>query len=239
MASRLPGRDLICRSAPSYSSRPTQGVRDQSCPDRHRLQHPSGDNEPVFGRSRVPQALDASIAAVVFTATDADMHGFKVSDGPCIPLAPGAVPLCEPILQDVGETPPMTTALYAALTGRPPKSALMTVARSGRGTLSRCADDFAAAMAEASRTAVRLANEDEARGDEELTTFTAFHKRLDAAWLRVGPWPEEVVSVWPRLVRLGIARIAEESGTPVYVWHGPSATRFRIVSGHGPYPGTP
>ncbi len=146
--------------------------------------------------------------------------------------------MCEPIFQDVGETPPMTAALYTALTDRPPKSALIGVARSGRGTLSRCADDFAAAMAEASRTALRLASEDEAHGDEELATFTAFYQGLATAWLSVGPWPAAVVSVWPRLVRLGIARIAEENGTPVYVWHGPSATRVRVVTGHGPYPGT-
>jgi hypothetical protein len=91
-------------------------------------------------------------------------------------------------------------------------------------------------MVEANRRLLRLADEDEARGDDGLTTFAAHRLELSTAWMKAGAWPREVVSTENRLVRLGWARIAQERGLPLYIWHGPSVPQFTVTSGIGPYP---
>jgi hypothetical protein len=181
--------------------------------------------------------LRRGIAAVVFVADDADLRRFAVVTGPCVPLPGQSESLCSALAQDGGETPELSASLFTALTGQGSRDALIVVERAGPSTLSMCSDRFVEAMAEASRRSLRLADEDEARGDDELTSFAADQDELSTAWMKAGAWPREVVSTRNRLVRLGWARIAQERGLPLYIWHGPSVPQFTIATGTGPYPG--
>lgn len=140
----------------------------------------------------------------------------------------GGQSLVSPLTQDGGETPSLTAALYTALTGRSASDALQLVDSIGKGRLSRCSDGFAEAMAACNEQSLRLAGEDDARGDGDLTSFVQHQDAVSAAWTRAGRWPREVVGLQNRLVRLGRAREATEKGQKVFVWHGPPVPQFRI-----------
>lgn len=183
-----------------------------------------------------PGQLRQDIAAVVLSGDDADLSRFSIRTGPCVPLTEGGKSLVSPLRQDGGETPALTAALYTALTGRPASEALLLIDRAGKGTLARCSDGFTEAMADCGVESLRLADEDEARGDEDLTSFVAHQDKVSAAWMRAGRWPRSVVGLQNRLVRLGIAREAVSKGWPVFVWHGPPVPQLTIVVGNGPYP---
>ena len=198
---------------------------------------PFGDDLGVRLFDRRPKKLDDSIAVVLFTFPERKLAAMDVALGPCVPLPGARGPLCSPLTQGVGETPQLTAALYQALTGRPADEALEMLVREGIGTLSRCTDPFVAAMADANETLLRLADEDEANGDQDLPRFVAQQDAYDAAWMACGRWPSSVVSTSNRLVRMGSARVARETGQTLYCWHGPSVPQFTVVSGHGPYPG--
>jgi hypothetical protein len=185
-----------------------------------------------------PRRLRRDITAVVFSGDDADLSRFRVATGPCVAQVEGAAPLVSPLTQDGGETPTLTAALYTALTGLPGSSALVPLDQAGPGLLSRCSEDFVEAMADSCDESLRMADEDEARGDERLTSFTQHQHAVSEAWLRAGQWPREVVGLQNRLVRLGTAREARETGKRVFVWHGPPVPQFVVVSGRGPYMGS-
>jgi hypothetical protein len=153
-----------------------------------------------------------------------------------MPLTEGGTPLVSPLLQHGGETPALTAALYTALTGRPASQALQLLDKVAEGRLSQCSDGFVEAMAACSEASLRLADEDEARGDDGFASFARHQEGVSAAWMRAGKWPREVVGLGNRLVRLGTAREAAANGRRVFVWHGPPVPQFVIVSGRGPYP---
>jgi hypothetical protein len=172
---------------------------------------------------------------VVFSCDESDLSRFSIEAGPCVPLVEGGRSLVTPLTQDGGETPSLTAALYSALTGRPPSEALHLVDRMGRGRLSRCSDGFVEAMAACCEESLRLADEDEARGDADLCSFTRHQEAVSRTWMREGRWPREAVGLKNRLVRLGTAREAAEKGQPLFVWHGPPVTQFVVTPGEGPY----
>jgi len=157
-------------------------------------------------------------------------------DRSLLPMSDGGKSLVSPLTQDDGETPALTAALHTALTGRRAREALLLIEQVGRGRLSRCSDAFVEAMAASAEESLRLANEDEARGDENLTSFSQHQDAVSAAWMRAGRWPRSVVGLQNRLVRLGTAQEAAAKARPVFVWHGPPAPQFVVVSGRGPYP---
>ena len=154
-----------------------------------------------------------------------------VERGPCVPARGRQHPLVSPHLQQYGEDPHQTAALFAALTGEPPESALALVDARAGGRLLRFSEEFVLAMAEANRLHLQLADEDEARGDQELTSFTAALRELDVAWMAEGDWPASQVSTWNKLTRLGSAREAQEKGHPLYAWYGPSVAEYAIATG--------
>jgi hypothetical protein len=172
---------------------------------------------------------------VVFACDESDLSKFSIESGPCVPLIEGGRSLVSPLLQDDGETPSLTAALYRALTGRPASEALHLVDRMGHGRLSLCAPLFVQAMATCSEELLRLADADEARGDADLTSFVTHQDTVSSAWMREGRWPREVVGLQNRLVRLGTAREALKKGEPLFVWHGPPVPQFVVVQGQGPY----
>lgn len=182
-----------------------------------------------------PRRLRGDITAVVFSCRESDLSRFSVESGPCVSTKPGCHPLVSPLLQDGGETPALTAAFYTALTGRPARHALVLVARAGQGRLSRCSDAFVLAMATACETGLRLADEDEARGDQDLTTFAQHQRAVSDAWMSAGRWPRSVVGLENRVLRWGRAREAIATGQAVYVWHGPPVAQFVIRAGTGPY----
>jgi hypothetical protein len=175
------------------------------------------------------------ITAVVFSCDVSDLSRFSIESGPCVPLSEGGRALVSPLTQDGGETPSLTAALYPALTGRPASQALHLADRIGEGRLSRCSDGFAEAMASCNEESLRLADADEARGDEDLTSFTRHQDSVSTAWMREGRWPREVVGLQNRLTRLARAREAVEKGLPLFVWHGPPVPQFILTQGKGPY----
>jgi hypothetical protein len=186
-----------------------------------------------------PRNLRTDITAVVFTADNHDLSRFAVATGPCVPLAEGQAPLLSPLAQDGGETPELTASLYVALTGRSGQEALELVEQVGDGMLSRFSPGFVQALSACQEESQRLGDEDEARGDHAaLTSFTEYSNALCSAWLRAGPWPREVVSLWNRLpARMGYAREATATGRTMFAWHGPPVPTVRVVSGTGPYSG--
>jgi hypothetical protein len=175
------------------------------------------------------------ITAVVFSCDESDLSGFSIEAGPCVPLKEGDRSLVSPLTQDGGETPSLTAALYPALTGRPASQALRLVNRVGRGRLSRCSDGFVEAMAACCEESLRLADEDEAKGDADLTSFTRHQETVSRTWMSEGRWPRDVVGLQNRLVRLGTAREAAEKGQPLFAWHGPPVPQFVVTQGEGPY----
>ena len=182
-----------------------------------------------------PRRLRRDITAVVFSCDESDLSRFTIESGPCVPLTEGGKSLVSPLTQDGGETPSLTAALYTALTGRSASNALQLVETVGKGRLSQCSDDFVEAMAACSVQSLQLADEDEARGDEDLTSFIRHLDAVGTAWMHAARWPREVVSLQNRLVRLATAREAAERGQKVFVWHGPSVPQFVITQGRGPY----
>lgn len=184
-----------------------------------------------------PRRLRDDITAVVFCCSLDDLAAMSVAKGPCVPLTDTARALASVLAQDGGETPALTAALYSALTGRSSATALKLVGREGKGQLSRCSSSFVGAMAAASRETLRLADEDEARGDhKDLPAFQRYQDALSDAWMKAGRWPREVIGLQNRLVRLARARDAEEKGLPLFVWHGPPVPQFVLAQGTGPYP---
>lgn len=179
--------------------------------------------------------LRNDITAVVFAGDDEDLSRFSIEKGPCVPLIEGGRSLVSPLTQDGGETPELTATLYTALTGRPKEEALILVGKSGSGRLSQCSRGFVGAMAAYIDESLRLADEDEARGRDDLPSFGQHQYALSAAWLRAGRWPRSVAGLQNRLVRLGRAREALAKGQKVWVWHGPPVPQFVVVSGQGPY----
>ncbi|WP_182376105.1 hypothetical protein [Nocardioides sp. WS12] len=183
--------------------------------------------------------LRRDIAAVVFSCDEGDLSRFLVETGPCVALHEGGRPLASPLTQHGGETPELTAALHVALTGGRPKNSLLLLDQVGGGRLSQLSGAFVEAMAASSEESLRLADEDEARGEDSLPSFMEHQRRVSEAWLRAGRWPREVVGLQNRLVRLGTARTALAEGQRVLVWHGPPAPQFVVTSGRGPYPPTP
>jgi len=179
--------------------------------------------------------LRRDITAVVFSCEESELSRFSIKTGPCVPLVEGGRSLVSALTQDGGETPALTAALYTALTGGSASEALLLIDRVGKGRLSRCSDGFVDAIAAASEESHRLADEDEARGDDDLTTFVRHQAALSDAWMSAGRWPRSVVGLQNRLIRLGTAREARANGWPVFAWHGPPVPQFVVISGHGPY----
>jgi hypothetical protein len=179
--------------------------------------------------------LRPDIAAIIFSCDESDLARFSIATGPCVPLMEGGKSLLSPLTQHGGETPALTACLYTALTGHPADGALLPVDKLGKGRLSLCSDDFVNAMAASCEESLRLAGADEARGDEDLPSFSQHQEAVGAAWMRVGHWPREVVSLTNRLVRLGTAREAMAAGHHLFAWHGPSVPQFVVTSGQGPY----
>lgn len=182
-----------------------------------------------------PRKLRDDITAVVFSCDESDLSRFSVESGPCIPLVEGGQAPVSPLTQDGGETPPLTAVLFTALTGRSASEALTLVSRVRKGRLSRCSNTFVAAMASCSQESLQLAAEDEARGDEDLTSFTRHLDAVSNAWMKAGRWPRSVVGLQNRLVRLATAREARAAGKPVFVWHGPPVPQFVVTPRHDPY----
>lgn len=178
------------------------------------------------------QVLDRDSTVVVFTVPAQRLREMDVAAGPCVALRGSGEVLCSPLSQDRGETPRQTAALYTVLTGRPADGVLIEVARSGAGVLYRCSAEFVEAMASANELGVRLADQDEAAGDDELAGFAAKWADYDRAWLAVGDWPAEVVSTRNRLTRLGWARVARDKSQPLYCWFGPAVPQL-VVRAYG------
>lgn len=177
------------------------------------------------------------MAVVVFTVPQKRLREMDVATGPCVPTGGRKRPLAGVLRQDGGEDPEQTAALYTALTGRPGDGALVLLRQEARGRLFQCSDDFVNAMADANEELIRLSEEDDRRGDEELTSFVERQQAIDRAWLEVGDWPSSVVGTSNRLGRMGWARTARDKGQPLYVWHGPRVQEYTVVAGRGPYPG--
>jgi hypothetical protein len=182
-----------------------------------------------------PRRLRRDITAVVFSCDESGLSRFSVESGPCVALTEGGKSLVSPLAQHGGETPSLTAALYSVLTDRPASEALRLVDRIGKGRLSECSAGFVDAMAACSEESLRLADEDDARGDRDLTSFIGHLDAVSTAWMRAGRWPREVVSLQNRLVRMATAREAAEKGKKVFVWHGTPVPQFVIASGSGPY----
>jgi hypothetical protein len=178
--------------------------------------------------------LRPDITAVVFSCEDSELSRFSIETGPCVPLVPGGQSLVSALTQDGGETPALTAALHTALTGGSASEALLLIDQVGEGRLSRCSDGFVEAMGAASEESLRLADEDEARGDDELTTFVRHRAALSDAWMSAGRWPRSVVGLQNRLVRLDTAREARANGRPVFAWHGPAVPQLVVAPGEGP-----
>jgi hypothetical protein len=183
-----------------------------------------------------PRQLRRDITTVVFSCDEWDLSRFSIETGPCVPLLEGGKSLASALTQHGGETPALTAALYPALTGRTASEALLLIDRLGTGRLSQCSDGFVEAMAACSEESLRLADEDEARGDEDLTLFVQHQDAVSAAWMTAGRWPRSVLGLQNRLVRLGTARKARAKGRRMFAWHGPPVPQFVVVSGQGPYP---
>lgn len=191
----------------------------------------------MLRRNPRPRKLNRRITVVVFTVPARRLVEMDVALGPCVVIPGRKKPLVSPLLQDRGETPALTAALYTALGGDPSDARLIEVARAGRGALSRFEDSFVDAMAEHSIESLRLADLDDARGERDLPSFIAHQDALDRAWMNVGRWPHEVSSTTNRLLRTANARVAREKGQSLYCWHGPAVPMRGIVAGRGPYPG--
>jgi hypothetical protein len=87
-------------------------------------------------------------------------------------------------------------------------------------------------MAAANELFIRLADQDEADGDDEYCRSSAQWTEYDRAWLAAGDWPSNVVGTSNRLTRLGRAMEAREKSQPLYCWFGPSVAQFVVrVSG--------
>lgn len=185
--------------------------------------------EPVSRSFAVPPPSPE--AAVIFTVTEAQLREMTVEAGPCVPAPGGKEPLVPPGLQQYGESPQQTAALFTALTGRSAGDVLALVEAKAPGTLMRFSEEFVTAMADANRLHLRLAEEDQHHGGDELTRFGAARRELDAAWMAAGDWPAERVGTLNKLTRLREARDAQEQGRDLYVWYGPSVVEYVIITG--------
>jgi hypothetical protein len=83
---------------------------------------------------------------------------------------------------------------------------------------------------------LRLEDEDEGRGRDDLPSFGRHQDELSLSWMRAGRWPRDVVGLQNRIGRTGMAREARLKRQPLFVWHGPPVPSLQVVSGQGPYP---
>lgn len=174
--------------------------------------------------------------AVIFTVAEDRLADMTVAMGPCVAAVEGRDPLVSLHQQQGPERPDQMAALYTALTGDASTDVLLLVAEERGSRLYRCSDPFVDAMADANELLNRLGDEDEARGDESYSSQQAKFAELDAAWMTAADWHSAMVSTRNRLIRMGWARVARESGQPLYCWYGPRLREYTVVHGRGPYP---
>lgn len=195
---------------------------------------------PTTGRKnqdRQDQGDTPAETCVVFTVPEKRLTAMDIGRGPCVPL-PGRKTSIVSVHQQQGpERPQQMLALYTVLTGQVRNDAMTLEAEKEVSRLYRCSEDFVAAMAAASRSLARLAEEAQATGAIDGTRFDSMRAELDAAWLRLGNWHSAMVSTSNRLFRLGKARIAQDKGQSLFCWYGPPVPEYVVVQGTGPYPG--
>jgi hypothetical protein len=66
---------------------------------------------------------------------------------------------------------------------------------------------FVDAMADANEVLLRLAEEDDTRKNNELSSFVAKRQEYDRAWMAAADWPSSQVSTWNKLTRMGAAMV--------------------------------
>jgi hypothetical protein len=197
---------------------------------RQALRPPS----PIYAHSVSPPS---DITSVFFAVPERDLREMDVATGPCVPITGRSKSLCSPLLQDGGELPHHTAALFTVLTGRDADGSLELVQQSGLGRLYVCSKQFLTAMAEANAQLLALGHQDDDAGDKDLPRFGARHDELDRAWLNATDWPPHFVGTGNRLTRLGLAAEAVRKGLPLWAWYGPAVRQFVVATGTGPYPG--
>jgi hypothetical protein len=174
--------------------------------------------------------------AVVFTVPEKRLSAMDVATGPCVPVGGRKHALVSVHQQEGPERPGQMAALYSALTGGSPDTALLLMEENSGSRLYRCSDAFVDAMAETNELLVRLGDSDKAQGDPSFSSFEAKMAELDAAWISTAKWHSSMVSTRNRLMRMGKARIAREKGQPLFCWYGPQLPEYTVVHGRGPYP---
>ncbi len=105
--------------------------------------------------------------------------------GPCVPTERQRRALVSPLLQDTGEGPEQTEALFAALIGER-RVELLRPTASGAGRLAQCSEVFFNALADASQRLVAIT---------DLDAFTAMLDEIDRAWMAATSWPPHYVSL--------------------------------------------
>jgi hypothetical protein len=163
---------------------------------------------------------------VVFGASPEQVEGFDLVAGPCVAVGAGKRPLVSPLLQDNGENPAQSAALFTVLTGAPSDSALHLVAEDAPSRLFVCDVAFRDAMADKISTMI----------DMELDAFAEERERLSRTWMSQVPWPPHYVSLVNRLERMGRARAARSKSLPLFHWFGAPVPMVAVTSGSGPYP---
>lgn len=188
------------------------------------------------GATTVDEDWASDMTCVVFTVPDKRLAAMDVATGPCVPLVNRKTSVVSVHQQEGFERPDQTAALFDVL-GGPAENPLVLIEHRGRGWLYRCSDAFMHAMADANELLVRLAEEDKARGDRELTAFQAKSADLDAAWMQKANWHPQMRSARNRLLRIGKAKVARDKAQSLYIWYGPRVPEYVIIAGSGPYPG--
>lgn len=177
--------------------------------------------------------------AVLFALAEERLAGMEIATGPCVPAPGRSRPLVSPLAQHDGEQPRHTAALLGVLGGEgTAEAALQHVEAKGSGSLFVCKPAFVEALANAGERLQRLADEDDSRGDADLTEFTKALDALDRAWLTATDWPVSFVGTRNRLAhRLGPGSEARNKCLPLWAWYGQSVPQFVVTSGQGQYPG--
>lgn len=163
----------------------------------------------------------ADTTVVVFSATPEQIAELDVGLGPCVPKQGRAKPLVSPILQDNGESPEQSAALFTVLTGQPSNHALRLVSEHGPGRLFVCDTAFRDAMTEKITAMI----------DMDLDEFAQERERLSLAWMAAAEWPPHYVSLVDRLGRLGRARQATLRSLALFHWFGPGVPMVTLTSG--------
>ena len=176
--------------------------------------------------------------AVFFVLPEQRLTDMEVATGPCVPAPGRSGSLVSPLKQDGSELPRHSAALLGVLGGQGSvEAALCHVQGDGQARLFVCTSAYVDAVADANERLQRLADEDDRRGDADLTEFTKALDTLDAAWLAATDWPASFVGTRNRLAtRLGKASKARMEGLPLWAWYGPSVPQFVVVSASGPDP---